>query len=175
MTNLENNIKAVITACKNYRLNHSNSNLPDYLHLPALDHTDFNLTVFFEQSQEFLDKCLNYTNVLVHCVAGISRSASIVVAYLMKKLEYTSTEAIKLLQSRREMVMIFSFRSIPIMGLNFNSGSTSLVLDSKEDNPICHSNFRYQKQKTTHFPLPYLIPLLFLLMKLKHSTKTHPK
>ena len=34
---------------------------------------------------EFIDNNLKYGNVLVHCMMGISRSSTIVIAYLMKK------------------------------------------------------------------------------------------
>ena len=79
-----------MTVAKGAKLAHSSRDLPDYLYIPAIDHTNFDLTEFFPQSSSFIDKCLNYTNVLVHCVAGISRSSTLVIAYLMKHLEKPS-------------------------------------------------------------------------------------
>ena len=43
-------------------------------------------------------------NILVHCVQGKSRSASIVIYYLMRKYNYTYNRAIELLQSKRSVV-----------------------------------------------------------------------
>jgi dual specificity phosphatase 12 len=42
---------------------------------------------YFENAIAFIDKALStsYGKILVHCFAGVSRSASIVIAYLQKK------------------------------------------------------------------------------------------
>ena len=41
-----------------------------------------------------IDEELKKGNVYVHCVAGISRSASVVIYYVMKKLKYDLPTAI---------------------------------------------------------------------------------
>ena len=86
----EYHIKAIVTVAKNHKLSHSNDDLPDYLYIPALDTNTFDLITYFNQSNTFIQKCLSSTNVLVHCVAGISRSATLVIAYLMKIQEKPS-------------------------------------------------------------------------------------
>ena len=51
-----------------------------------LDDSHFSpLELYFDSTIEFIDKNRKNTNVLVHCVKGISRSATIVIAYIMWK------------------------------------------------------------------------------------------
>lgn len=53
-----------------------------------------NITRYFEEANYFIDDALkNNGKVLVHCLAGISRSATITIAYLMKVHQMTLEEA----------------------------------------------------------------------------------
>jgi hypothetical protein len=59
---------------------------------------------YFYNAVEFIDDALSHgNNVLVHCYAGISRSASIVLAYLMAINKYTLSDALELLISKRRI------------------------------------------------------------------------
>ncbi|CAI2349609.1 unnamed protein product [Caenorhabditis sp. 36 PRJEB53466] len=63
----------------------------EYLKIDILDLPETRIVPYFDQVFEFIDKVRNAEgNVFVHCNAGISRSATFVVAYLMK------TERLKL-------------------------------------------------------------------------------
>jgi protein-tyrosine phosphatase len=73
----------VVTAARGYRLVHPERSVPRYLYLPAEDHEHFRLSDYFESSNGFISDNLKVTNVLVHCAAGISRSAALIIAYLM--------------------------------------------------------------------------------------------
>lgn len=48
------------------------------------DSTFENIAQYFSECNDFIKKQLDRGNVLVHCLAGISRSATIVLAYTMK-------------------------------------------------------------------------------------------
>ena len=66
-------------------MKHSPEDLPYYLYLPADDHESFDISKYFDEAAEFIEGKGKKTNVLVHCMAGISRSVTLVLAYLMKK------------------------------------------------------------------------------------------
>lgn len=52
----------------------------------------------------FIDESRHYGNVLVHCRQGVSRSASVVLAYLMKTKHLSYDEAFAFVKARRPRV-----------------------------------------------------------------------
>ena len=52
--------------------------------IAAQDVPSFNLGKFFSKGISFIEKHIKNTNVFVHCMAGVSRSGAMVVAYIMK-------------------------------------------------------------------------------------------
>ena len=58
----------------------------------------------FENGIEFIDRHRKYTSVLVHCFAGVSRSASICVAYLMKIKKWNLEKALWHLKKCRKII-----------------------------------------------------------------------
>jgi hypothetical protein len=67
-----------------------------FLGVPALDFPGFNLSTFFEQSVEFIDSSVRSNGkVLVHCFMGVSRSATLVLAYLMVKQNMSASDALR--------------------------------------------------------------------------------
>ncbi|KAM4624436.1 dual specificity protein phosphatase 13A-like [Polymixia lowei] len=56
-----------------------------YCGIPADDSTHFDLDVYFKPAAEFIHKALKspHGKVLVHCIMGMSRSSTLVLAYLM--------------------------------------------------------------------------------------------
>lgn len=69
-----------------------------YLHVKLQDRPDVNISEHFERAIEFID---SNTRTLVHCQAGISRSATLCLAYLIKKNQMPLENAFKTLQSKR--------------------------------------------------------------------------
>eukprot|EP01100_Stratorugosa_tubuloviscum_P015620 TRINITY_DN90_c0_g1_i4.p1 TRINITY_DN90_c0_g1~~TRINITY_DN90_c0_g1_i4.p1 ORF type:complete len:203 (-),score=106.96 TRINITY_DN90_c0_g1_i4:35-643(-) len=83
-----------------------------YCSIALFDDEQQNLLSAIEQSIEFIDEAKqsnqnqnqNQGAVLVHCNAGISRSASIVIAYLMKKENLTYEQALNQVKAVRSVV-----------------------------------------------------------------------
>jgi dual specificity MAP kinase phosphatase len=76
-----------------------------YLKCKVKDNEDFNIELFFEQGFNFIDDCLkNNGKIIVHCSKGISRSASMVIFYIMKKNNINFGEAFKYVKLRRSTI-----------------------------------------------------------------------
>lgn len=76
----------------------------DYLGIPATDIISFNLTKYFEKCADFIDAALEAGGkVLVNCKVGASRSATIVIAFLMLKRHQPVQNAVRLVREKREI------------------------------------------------------------------------
>ncbi|XP_038565294.1 LOW QUALITY PROTEIN: uncharacterized protein si:dkey-175m17.7 [Micropterus salmoides] len=127
------NIGYVVNVTTHLPLYHVSSGLR-YKRLPATDNSKQNLRQYFEEVFEFIEEAYQSgQGVLVHCQAGVSRSATIVIAYLMKHTLMTMTDAYKYVRSRRPVVS----PNLNFMGqlLEFerdlNSGVTPRILMPK--------------------------------------------
>lgn len=81
---LQNNIKYIINVTHNVPNTFESDPQFKYLQIPICDHWNQNLAAFFPKAISFIDEGRkNQKGVLVHCLAGISRSVTITVAYFM--------------------------------------------------------------------------------------------
>lgn len=65
-----------------------------------------NISRYFDDGIEFIDDCLTKNppgKILIHCFAGISRSATFSIAYLMKKLNFSLNDAIVQIKKNRNV------------------------------------------------------------------------
>lgn len=77
-----------------------------YLKVPIIDEPNANIAKHFDRAIDFIDDALkkiqrNGGGVLVHCVFGISRSSTLICAYLIKKKGMSVKQAIAHVKSRR--------------------------------------------------------------------------
>ena len=79
-----------------------NEDLEEVLRLPLLDEPSQPLQQTLETALAFLDRCEQRgVPVLVHCNAGISRSVSVCVAFLMRKYSIGYDEALATIRVTR--------------------------------------------------------------------------
>ena len=76
-----------------------------YLNLDILDSEKANIKQYFEETYKFIDEAIkNKGSVLVHCHAGVSRSSTILIAYIMKSQKMSLDKVLELLKSKRDKV-----------------------------------------------------------------------
>jgi atypical dual specificity phosphatase len=95
----------------------ANYNCGHILNIPIGDRQDVPINEYFDLAHEFIQNALDSDGtVLVHCYAGISRSATILISYFMKTRNMNSADAFEYVRARRPIVSPnMGFRGILIM------------------------------------------------------------
>ncbi|NWX02021.1 DS13B phosphatase, partial [Caloenas nicobarica] len=77
----------------------------EYYGVEAFDDPSFDISIFFYDAANFIGKALNTSGgkVFVHCAMGISRSASLVLAFLMIHENMTLVDALKTVSAHRDI------------------------------------------------------------------------
>lgn len=75
----------------------------DYKNIYLRDIPDENIDKHFDECTDYIDKSIEAGGkVLVHCIKGVSRSATIIIAYLMNKKGLSFDEAFKIVKNERK-------------------------------------------------------------------------
>lgn len=112
----------------------------EYLYIPVVDHESCNISVFFKDSFEFIEEERKRTNVLVHCMAGVSRSVTLIIAYIMQKSKTPFSTAFNYVKSKRPIVSLWvnidssqlSFRSAIVITIKTVERQTQFILKRKQ-------------------------------------------
>ena len=76
-----------------------------YFNIPILDSDKEDIKKYFESSYKYIDEAIqNKGNVLIHCHAGVSRSASFVIAYIMKAQKKSYDTVLDIVKSKRNKI-----------------------------------------------------------------------
>ncbi|XP_016307395.1 dual specificity protein phosphatase 18 [Sinocyclocheilus anshuiensis] len=144
------NITCVINATQDV----SNTNIPtvDYMHVPVSDDPESRLCDYFDTVADKIQHVSDEDGrVLLHCNAGVSRSATLCLAYLMKHRCLTLAEAHALLKSLRPIVRPNSgfWRQLIEYELKLHGKNTVSMINS----PVGHIPDLYERETRGLIPL----------------------
>eukprot|EP00128_Syssomonas_multiformis_P018241 Colp12_sorted_trinity150504_noHs@19511 len=106
----ENQITAVLNCAHDVTamsLEHQrNANVSSFKHFRMKDGIRFDIYDYLHQGADFIHDCIQQKQqrVLVHCAMGVSRSCSVLVAYLVKYQNMTLLDALWLVKTKRSAV-----------------------------------------------------------------------
>jgi hypothetical protein len=96
------NIKNIINVTQEITPYFAHYNEFDYKIYKLYDNNNDDINIYLDDSYQYINNTSE--NVLVHCYMGSSRSATIVIYYLMKKYNMTLEESINLVKEKRNIV-----------------------------------------------------------------------
>ncbi|ODM91240.1 Dual specificity phosphatase DUPD1 [Orchesella cincta] len=100
----------------------------EFLGIPALDYPSYKISQWFEESSQFIhDGLKSKGKVLVHCQVGVSRSATLVIAYLMMKHRIAAVDAVQLVGARRAIFRIWAPKTNMRAGLPFDASKKCIA------------------------------------------------
>lgn len=89
-----NGIRYILNVTQNIPNRFEDNSKFHYLQIPISDHWSQNLSTYLPSAISFIDEARRLQcGVLVHCLAGISRSVTVTVAYLMSSLSLSLEDA----------------------------------------------------------------------------------
>ena len=92
----ENQIEHVINASYFECSHDMRQHIPKYYEIDVMDMKNANITIHFETVFDIINKAVSEgENVLLHCQAGISRSITLMIAYILKKQAVDNDESKK--------------------------------------------------------------------------------
>ncbi|NWI88655.1 DUS16 phosphatase, partial [Pitta sordida] len=121
-----------------------------FLRVPVNDSFCEKILPWLDKSVEFIEKAkASNGHVLVHCLAGISRSATIAIAYIMKRMDMSLDEAYRFVKEKR-----------PTISPNFNFLGQLLDFEKKIKNQsgqpghISKLKLLHLEKSSEHTPVP---------------------
>eukprot|EP01010_Urceolus_cornutus_P003658 NODE_524_length_1574_cov_262.028852_g399_i0.p2 GENE.NODE_524_length_1574_cov_262.028852_g399_i0~~NODE_524_length_1574_cov_262.028852_g399_i0.p2 ORF type:complete len:210 (-),score=26.21 NODE_524_length_1574_cov_262.028852_g399_i0:849-1478(-) len=130
------NIKYILNATKEVDSPEAEAKGFQYLKLHLEDNSDVPIGEHFDSTHEFIERARKHEQgVLVHCRRGISRSATIVIAYVMKFREVTFENAFEFVKQRRDIIN-------PNLGFVLALESLSSESSSDDEEQCCNERRR---------------------------------
>ncbi|XP_033997320.1 dual specificity protein phosphatase 8a isoform X1 [Trematomus bernacchii] len=125
----------------------------NFMRIPVNDNYCEKLLPWLDKTNEFIDKAkVSNCRVIVHCLAGISRSATIAIAYIMKTMGLSSDDAYRFVKDRRPSISPnFNFLG---QLLEFEKGLRILqALSSTTDDKISENNAKQSSEVNGGFEM----------------------
>jgi len=123
-----------------------------YLYIPAHDMPQYRLSVYFDQIADFIHNAIEEEKgiVFVHCFAGISRSTTSVLAYLMKHRGMGLLEAKNFVKSKRSIIWPNPgfMQQLTAFSKRLTTGTVESKPESRSMNSLSNSFMRITATKT---------------------------